>query len=355
MVRQKKLTYRSDLNRNNNAAEKSCMKCNRGFTLVELLVVIAIIGILVGLLLPAVQAAREAARRSQCSNNISQLAIAVHNYEQAYRVFPAGVIDATGPISGVPIGYHHSWICAILPYIDEPNAYKRLDRKQSIYAAVNVPVRSYAIRVLQCPSSPNSGGAHSHYAGIYHETESPIDTNNHGVFFLNSFTPARDIEDGLSHTIFLGEKFIDVEELGWSSGTRSSLRNMTMAVPTAAAPIGFASLLPGIQSSDETGQVGMAEAGGITARVSTVDGSDGAPRLVLSNNPPSQWIDLSKIGAPPGIKPNLFVGGLGSYHTGGMQTASADGSIQFISQGVDAKVLSQLGHRKDGELPIHSW
>src|SRR5512134_266205 len=89
----------------------------RAFTLVELLVVIAIIGILIALLLPAVQAAREAARRSQCTNNLSQIGIALHLYESAHGQFPAGVINDKGPVRSEPIGHHMSWLTQILPYI----------------------------------------------------------------------------------------------------------------------------------------------------------------------------------------------------------------------------------------------
>ena len=89
------------------------------FTLVELLVVIAIIGILVALLLPAIQASRESARRASCTNNMSQLILAVHDYEAAHEFYPAGTVNPTGPIQNLPNGHHISWIVRILPYIEE--------------------------------------------------------------------------------------------------------------------------------------------------------------------------------------------------------------------------------------------
>ena len=196
--------------------------------MVELLVVIAIIGILVALLLPAVQAAREAARRMQCTNNLCQLILAVQNYEMAFRVYPPGTINDSGPIQNLPQGYHHNWISQLLPFIEEQNVYNHVDFQVGVYDDKNKAVRRADIPILACPSSPDRGQDIwlTNYAGCHNDVESPIDKDNHGVFFLNSSIRTLDVTDGVSHTLFISEKILDPQtDLGWMSGTRATLRN----------------------------------------------------------------------------------------------------------------------------------
>lgn len=99
-----------------------------GFTLVELLVVIAIIGILIALLLPAVQAAREAARRSQCSNNLKQIGLGLHNYHDSYNSFPYAWMAELTPIPNV-----QTWATRILPYIEQMPLYQKYDSRVPAY------------------------------------------------------------------------------------------------------------------------------------------------------------------------------------------------------------------------------
>ncbi|MCR9294998.1 MAG: DUF1559 domain-containing protein [bacterium] len=126
----------------------------RAFTLVELLVVIAIIGILVGLLLPAVQAAREAARRMQCSNNLKQIGLAVHNYESAYKKFPPGNIT-DGPCCGTPS--HTAWSVAILPFIEQANLDATYNHSLPLEHPDNAFLREQNLATYNCPSDPVAG------------------------------------------------------------------------------------------------------------------------------------------------------------------------------------------------------
>jgi prepilin-type N-terminal cleavage/methylation domain-containing protein/prepilin-type processing-associated H-X9-DG protein len=287
-----------------------------GFTLIELLVVIAIIGVLISLLLPAVQAAREAARRSQCTNNLAQIALATLNYHGAHEVLPPGSVDPSSPIVNKPVGYHFGWMVQILPYIEQKAVYNAFNFNESLYTLANTTSRFTEIGTFLCPSSPYYGApdqpAGSSYAGCYHNIEAPIATDNRGLLFLNSAIRLEEIEDGASHTILIGEKFV-TSDLGWASGTSASLRN-TGTPPNNVRPPRFGGL------------------GSDLAEDEPVD-DDSGEETTPDTQPP----------APP-------VGGFSGYHPGGVNVALADGSIKFLKSSTSLRIMRLLGNRADGEI-----
>ncbi len=202
-----------------------------GFTLVELLVVIAIIGILIALLLPAVQAAREAARRMNCSNNLKQIGIALHNYHDSMGQFPSGFI--VGPRADPQWG----WAALVLPYIEQGAVHEALNvKKQSLLATITLAGTNAsvdeALKTLisgyRCPSDTAddyvAGNASAtpaervwdnytppvaNYvgnAGLYHIPAAANTPPNNGVLFANSLIAFRDILDGTSNVFAVGER-----------------------------------------------------------------------------------------------------------------------------------------------------
>lgn len=204
----------------------------RAFTLVELLVVIAIIGVLVGLLMPAVQAAREAARRTSCFNNLRQVGLALHQYHDTHRVLPSGWL-AQQPGTGLPLAEGEpgwGWAALLLPYLEQGTIHNTVSFSHAITDPVNEAARLYEIEVYRCPSDigveyfdlgseedPNEvlvRLATSNYVGVFGITETHeceglppgVKCEGEGVFYHQSRVDFAAVSDGLSNTLFVGER-----------------------------------------------------------------------------------------------------------------------------------------------------
>lgn len=297
----------------------------RGFTLIELLIVVAIISILIALLLPAVQQATEAARRTQCKNNLAQLGVAMHNYHSNFQMLPPGCVNPTGPISNAGDGYHMSWIAQILPTLDAQAMFRLADFDSSVYSQTNDQVRSMSQRVWECPSEyrPANDTPGTSYAGCTGAFNQPIGEDNTGMFFLNSSINYKQIRDGASNTILLGERLQTDNpfgnNLGWMSGTSATLRNTAIGINSQG---GYSPAR--VRIGKRIGQ-------------EYVDYGDG-----------DFDDDFDPALAPPDAE--FQTGGFSSNHTGGAQCCLADGSVRFLSENIAIDVFAMLGHRADGEI-----
>ena len=330
-----------------------------GFTLVELLVVIAIIGVLVAILLSAIQAARERARRTSCTNNLKQLGIAANNFHSVRGAFPVG--SESREYSAMPSNawtlYRWSSLAHLMPYLEESSVYNQLDLSVPLYAGALGSISSqnaYAVGLVVplflCPSDEakivSAGFGPTNYAacaGSGLPGGSQLDTD--GVFYVNSHTRISNIADGTSHTALMSESVL-------GNVTHSPLQRDYRVDYKFASPPFSPSVAPYMTLTD-------------TACASAViwnetDGrgfswANGEFRCALYNHYylPNQAIPdcmASIIAGPAKIKYTPWGWRAArSQHPGGVNVLLADGSVQFVYDGIDSTVWQAMSTRNGNE------
>lgn len=336
----------------------------RGFTLVELLVVIAIIGILVGLLLPAVQAAREAARRMQCSNNLKQLGLALHNHESTFKYVPAwrrefpltDTYAATGNPFFTVTGdarSPHGPLGQLLPYLEQNNITNLFDPKKALLdpknnvppfpGALNIPAAMSTVPTFICPSVPDSPSNYGPYFA-------PLGVPSGTPYNLprTDYAPMRGIHSWLAQCVGLPAANTDNAMLGTTN-------------PITKFTVKFGEVTDGLSTTFCFLEIAGKQNVFFMNKNITVQ-----PAFINLNSFYGDWNIARHVrGLNPAVVPTPAAsnGGQGcsvinvfnannpySFHTGGIQAVRGDGSVGFFSQSMDNQAFVALMSRNGGEV-----
>jgi prepilin-type N-terminal cleavage/methylation domain-containing protein/prepilin-type processing-associated H-X9-DG protein len=361
--------------------ERDARSAARGFTLVELLVVIAIIGVLVALLLPAIQAAREAARRSQCTNNIRQLGVAMLNHESAKQRFARNeqlIYREGGRIARRHLASH---LVMVSPYLEAANLYGQVDL--SFEAALvpgdqlvqGVPLRQLPLAVLTCPSDQKTGVVESNngfvrsWSGLI-TWDGPVATTSYagsmGAQLMGwAGCDVRTIVNYTGgvygkNTIYPGDDWFNVTAFGTACGIRGNPRadcpdpaTVSGVFSRSAWAASMREISDGTSHTIMMGEIrpsaaafnwiyGWTKSEGLwfatTAPINFETDPEEVPRLGRRLPPCRDW--EGDFNTAMGFK---------SRHPGGVNLVYCDGSVHFVPESVDYTTYQRLGARSDGE------
>ena len=350
-----------------------------GFTLIELLVVIAIIAILIGLLLPAVQKVREAAARIQCSNNLHQLGLAVHNYNDTYGQFPSAGCDwylgiSYQGIGGQALAPPHQtagWMYQLLPYIEQDNLYRlndlvttggnnvrillppdfpagtvyvRLDHELPVGAVRSKPVKTY-----HCPSRR---GAQPYLNGSS-RSDRMVGLNDYAAAVPGRFPLLATPET--ADAVFWGDngRYNGIILRTMSGRGNPAAQRNTLTLGQLSAADGTSNTLMISEKFVPTNHYGGSHWADDCGWASGFD-----PDTMRSTAPPLYGLtnpmqDFPIVNGSSTLNSNRWsqVGYIfGSAHPGGVQACMGDGSVRTIRYGIAPAVFNALGHRSDGTV-----
>ncbi|MEM9645068.1 MAG: DUF1559 domain-containing protein [Planctomycetota bacterium] len=236
--------------------------------------------------MPWLLRSRERSRRMACQSHLQSIALGLQAYHASTGFYPAGTFSNELPVCNRRQGFHHNWLSGLVGpmrlTLDAPD----INTSISIYAGENEDVLRLCVPTFRCPSYRGGPENATCYAGNTGPAEKPIDGERDGIFFANRYLTSDDVTDGLEHTLFVAEKLPLPDDLGWLSGTRSSLRN-------------------------------------------------GGHKI---NATPS----------PSSIQDACEVGGFGSRHVGGANVLMGSGRWSFMAESTDLELLQQICDRDDG-------